>query len=460
MPHTERPDVLIVDDESLICFVLTHLLKVHGYGSRTASRGDIALRMIEDRRPDLIIMDIRMPGMSGFDVLARIREFDSHVPVILMTALSGVRDAVVAMKAGAFDYIAKPFNNDDMIATVNRAMNLAAEMQAQRSAEEKTEDALHPAFASMGSSLAVRRLARESGRLAKRATPVMIVGEIGVGKRLLARTMHALSERNGGFFDIDCTGVDELLLRHELFGSASGNGQSGKLELASDGTLLLDEVSDIPWTLQDTLAEELHQGQFHRPAGDDILPIAARLLFSASIGPGKGIDGNYLTRRFRELYGEAILEVPPLRDRHEDIPLLAADFLKDANAELGREITGISEAALELLVAYHWPGNVHQLKSTIRRAALTAKEQVDIDDIELPLAQSVMDEDGESFPRITVTTAPLKVQVKRHIAKLERQLVFDTLRKTGWNKAQASRMLGVTYKTLLKKVSEYGIDHG
>ncbi len=460
MPHTEKPDVLIVDDESLICFVLTHLLKVHGFGSRTASRGDIALRMFEDQRPDLIIMDIRMPGMSGFDVLARIREVDPYVPVILMTALSGVRDAVVAMKAGAFDYVAKPFNNDDMIATVRRAMSVAAEMQALHAEEEKEDDALHPLFAAMGSSLAVRRLARECGRAAKTGAPVMIVGEIGVGKRLLARTLHTLSECSGGFYDIDCTGADEPLLRHELFGTGAGNGHRGKLELAREGSLLLDEVSDIPWTFQDILAEDLHMKQFHRPGVEDVFPMTARLIFSASIGPGKGIDGNYLTRRFRELYGETVLEVPPLRDRHEDIPLLAVDFLKDANEELNRQVTGISDAALELLVAYHWPGNVHQLKSTIRRAVLTAKKSIDIDDIELPRSRQNTHDDQELSPRIAVTTAPLKDQVRRHIADVERQLVFDTLMKTGWNKAQASRVLGVTYKTLLKKVSEYGIEHG
>lgn len=458
MHEARRIDVLIVDDEELICFVLTHLLKVHGYDSRTANRGDRALRMIEDKRPDLIIMDIRMPGMSGFDVLERIREFDSDVPVILMTALPGVRDAVIAMKATAFDYMAKPFNNDDMVATVERALSVAAELRPHGTTEYRTPDPLHPLFAAMGNSLAVRRLAREGGRLAKADAPVMIIGEIGAGKRFLARILHTLSERTGAHLEIDCTGTNAAILQQELYGPAASKGQLGKLNLAHEGTLVFDEVSDIPWTFQDVLAEDLHRKQYHAAGSDESIQISGRLIFTSSIAEERGIDGNFLTRRFRDLYGDAILEVPPLRNRHEDIPMLALAFLKEANEELGRNISVISDAALEMLVSYHWPGNVHQLKSTIRRATLTSKETVGIDDIDFPLSHTHLREGSLTDSENAAGTAPLKDQVKRRVAEVEKQLVFETLRQTGWNKAAASRKLGVTYKTLLKKVSEYGLE--
>lgn len=456
MTESKNIDVLIVDDEELICFVLTHLLKVHGYSSRTANRGDRALKMIEDQRPDLIIMDIRMPGMSGFDVLARVREFDTKVPVILMTALPGIRDAVLAMKATAFDYIAKPFNNDDMIATVGRALSVAADLQSGERGTDTAHEPLHPLFASMGSSLAVRRLAREAGRVAQSAAPVMIIGEIGSGKRHLGKILHALSGRRGSFVEIDCTGASELMLRREFFGTPIGKGTVGKIELAKEGSLLLDEVSEIPWTFQDVLAEAFHERQFLTAATEEVIPMTARLLCTASSGDERGIDGNHLTRRFRELYGDAILEMPPLRERHEDIPTLALEFLKNANEELGRNLTVISDPALETLLSYDWPGNVHQLKSTIRHAVLTSKDAIGIDDIDLPVAFD--DIDPAKNPQIGVAAAPLKEQVRRHIAEVERQLVFDTLRHTGWNKAQAARLLGVTYKTLLKKVSDYGLE--
>lgn len=451
---TDANDILIVDDEDLICFVLTHLLRVHGFSSRKASRGDEALRLYADRRPDLIIMDIRMPGMSGFDVLAKIRELDPHVPVILMTALSSVRDAVDSIKAGAFDYIAKPFNNDDMISTIRRALHAAAELRSSTD-DRPEEEALPPEFSVMGASLAVRRLAREIRRLAADDVPVMITGEIGTGKRLAARLLHELSGRPGPFVDTDCTGCDETLLRRELYGSTTTGGFRGKFELAAGGTLLIDEAADIPWTFQDALAEDLHARSFLRPGFAEAQPLSARVLFSVGLAQGRAIDGNHLTRRFRDLYGDAILEVPPLRNRREDIPTLASQFLAEANEELQTRIEGIGEDALEKLLSYAWPGNVHQLKAVIRRATLTAKRTIGGDDIDLPLHRGA---DGDGDPaRIAVTTAPLKDQLRRHVSAVERHLLLETLQRTGWNKARASRLLGVTYKTLLKKVSEYGI---
>ncbi len=456
MPETKAIDVLIVDDEELICFVLTHLLKVNGYGSRTANRGDRALRMIGDRRPDLIIMDIRMPGMSGFDVLARIREFDTQVPVILMTALPGIRDAVHAMKATAFDYIAKPFNNDDMIATVERALKVAAELRQLEVGPEPVPDPLHPLFASMGSSLAIRRLERECRRIAEASSPVMIIGEIGSGKRYLARILHELSGRTGEFYDIDCTGASELMLRQEVFGSAIGKGTLGKFGLAGEGTLLFNEAGEIPWSFQEILAEIFHQKQYASPVSGELQEISARVIFSVSTGSDRGIDGNILSPQFRELYGESVIEVPPLRERHEDIPTLSLEFLKEANEELGRNLRVISDPALETLVSFDWPGNVHQLKSTIRHAVLTSKDSIGIDDIDLPVPHDTVENTEQT--KIGVSAAPLKEQVKRHVSEVERQIVFDALRHTGWNKSQAARLLGVTYKTLLKKISDYGLE--
>jgi DNA-binding NtrC family response regulator len=468
MPDSGRPEILIVDDEELICFVLTHLLKVHGYEARAATRGDDALRMIVERRPTLVIMDIRMPGLSGFDVLARIRELDPHLPVILMTALSSVRDAVDAIKAGAFDYVAKPFNNQDLIDTVERALRAAAEGQTLRAAADAAsaaqqdpphaEEELPAVFAAMGGSRAVRRLAREAMRHAAGDAPVLILGEIGSGKRLLARTLHAVGGRRGEFLDIDCTGADEVLLRQELYGAAAPVGRRGKLELAREGTLLLDEIADFPRTLQDMLAEQLRAREFHRPGGSDAVPITARLLFASTTTTERRFVDEALGARFRALYGDAVLVVPPLRDRREDIPALVEEFLRAANAELAREVTGISDAALDMLVAYHWPGNVHQLRSTMRRAVLTAKDSIGADDIELPLPRMNAVHIPHAAPGITVAGVSLRDQVKRRITEVERQVVFETLRKTGWNKARASRMLGVTYKTLLKKVSEYGLE--
>jgi DNA-binding NtrC family response regulator len=457
--NSEISEILVVDDEDMILFVLVHLLRVHGFTSRTATRGDEALRMFRERRPDLVIMDIRMPGMNGFEVLDAIREVDADVPVILMTALSGVRDAVAAMKAGAFDYIAKPFENEEMIATVRRALLAAGEAGAQPPGTAPEEETLHPLFGSMGKSPAVRRLAAESLRIAERDGPVLIAGEIGVGKRMLGRMLHTIRKRRGVLLDVDCTGSTESVLRMELFGGADGGGPKGKLDLAADGTLLLGNVTEIPWLYQDILAGDLQRGSVRRPGHDGELPMTAQLLFTACVESDRGIDDESLTRSFRELYGDSIIVIPPLRDRREDIPYLSRGFLGEANEELGRNLNGLTDAALEMLVAYHWPGNVHQLKSVIRRAVLTADRTIDVGDIELPLPGRR--ETGKVVvPEAAGASVSLKQQVKRHVSVLEKQLVADTLKRTGWNKAQASRILGVTYKTLLKKVSEHGLEPG
>ncbi len=473
MPDSGRLEILIVDDEDLICFVLTHLLQVHGYAARSATRGDDALRMIGERRPALVIMDIRMPGLSGFDVLARIREFDPRLPVILMTALSSVRDAVDAIKAGAFDYVAKPFNNQDLIDTVQRALRAADEQRlihegADREGADREgatpRDALSPvielppAFAAMGSGSAVRRLARDAMRLAAADVPVLILGEIGTGKRLLARTMHALGGRRGEFIDVDCTGADEALLRQELYGASAEVGIRGKLELAREGTLLLDEIADMPRRLLDALVTQLTAKEFHRPGSGESVAITARLIFASTVPADRHAEAGATDGRLRTLCGDAVLVVPPLRDRREDIPALAAEFLAESNAELEREVEGFSTAALDMLVAYHWPGNVHQLKSTVRRAVLSAKGSIGVADIELPLPRMHAAPVTDLSHGLATAGTSLRDQVKRRISEVERRVVFETLRKTGWNKARASRMLGVTYKTLLKKVSEYGLE--
>ncbi|MBR9978166.1 MAG: sigma-54-dependent Fis family transcriptional regulator [Bacteroidetes bacterium] len=455
--QTESTEILVVDDEEMILFVLSHLLRVHGFTSRTAMRGDEALRMFQEQRPDLVIMDIRMPGLSGFEVLDAIREADAHIPVILMTALSGVRDAVAAMKAGAFDYIAKPFENDEMIATVRRALDAAGEPSAQPPVAIPEKAELHSLFASMGKSPAIGRLARECQQLAERDTPILITGEIGVGKRMLGRILHGIRECSGPFLNVDCTGASEELLRIELFGTSDEVGQKGKLHLAAGGTLLLDEVTEIPLLYQDILVEDLRPAVLRRPGHDDASPAPAKLLFTASLEAESGYNEETLTRGFRELYGDAVLVIPPLRDRREDIPSLAIDFLKEANTELGRELTGFSDAALEMLVAYHWPGNAHQLKSVIRRATLIADQCIDVSNIELPLPKQRSASDGP-LPQPAEGSVSLKDQVKRHISVLEKQMLADTLKRTGWNKAQASRILGITYKTLLKKVNEHGLE--
>ncbi len=452
-------DILIVDDEDLICFVLANLFKVHGFITRTASRGEEALAMVTERAPSLVVMDIRMPGLSGFDVLTRVKQIDPDIPVVLMTALAGVRDAVEAMKAGAFDYVAKPFNNDEMMDVVQRALESAALASAQR--YDNDEDVpLHIAFAGMGESQALRKLALQAMRLARTDEPVLLVGDIGSGKRLFARIIHQLSERPGAFVALDCTGAEMSLLWRDLYGAPQGDSvgaSRGRIESAAGGTLLLDEISEPPALFQEAFADVLRTGQYSRDGGEHMLSHDARVILSCTAGSETAFEDLGISAYLLDVIGENILRVPSLRDRREDVPSLVTLFINEAAQELDKRVLDISADAMDMLVNYDWPGNAHQLKSTIRRALLTAKEAIGVDDLDLPALPHSPGRVHE--PGFRVTEAPLKDQVRRHISEIEKQVLLETLRITGWNKAKASRLLRVTYKTLLKKIQDYKLEN-
>lgn len=462
-------EILVVDDEDLICFVLTQLLKVHGFHVRTASRGEEALEMIADKVPALVILDIRMPGLSGFDVLHRLRSAYPHVPVILMTALSGVRDAVEAMKSGAFDYVAKPFDNKEMVATVERALQHGSEGTSitDTASAAVPEERIDASFDILGPSEAARRMARQAQRLARGGKPCLITGEIGSGKQLLARLMHGVSGRPGDLIEVHCTGASESVLRHELYGggSATGPATRGKLHLSRDGTLFVNGTDEMGTPLRQTLASDFIRGYFNHPSTGAAIMLTGSLILTAlsptpkmrdpnpggNESPGMDIETDLL-----ELLEGRILSIPPLRERREDIPFLAGRFLEEAADEFERDISAIDEAALELLTEYDWPGNVHQLKSLVRRAVLGAKDHISVRDIDLPVPG--YDRLSPLPAEFKVTAAPLREQVRRYVGQIERDVLLRTLQYTAWNKSRASRLLGITYKTMLKKVAVYGLD--
>ena len=460
-------DILVVDDEDLICFVLTQLLKVNGYHVRTASRGEEALEMIADRAPALVILDIRMPGLSGFDVLHRVRSAYPHIPVILMTALSGVRDAVEAMKSGAFDYIAKPFDNKEMIETVERALKRGSAASAGSRECTMAEEQIDPSFDLLGPSEAARRTARQAQRLARGGKPCLITGDIGAGKQLLARLMHGVSGRPGDLVEVHCTGANESILRHELYGggSATGPATRGKMQLSRDGTLYVSGVDEMGSAVRHTLANDFIRGYFNLPSTGAAITLTGSLILSAMSPAGDmpaSPEQKYsrlpedIAPELQELLEGRVIGIPPLRSRREDIPHLVGLFMKEAAEDFGRQISEIDDAALELLFDYDWPGNVHQLKALVRRALLSAKDRIAVRDIDLPVPG--YDRLSPLPAEFKVTAAPLREQVRRYVGQIEREVLLQTLQHTSWNKSRASRLLGITYKTMLKKIADYGLE--
>ena len=444
-------DILVVDDEDGIRFVLKHLLSVHGFEVRTATRGEEALQMLQQQRPALVILDIRMPGLSGYEVLKRIRAMEQPVPVILMTALAGVRDAVEAMKAGAFDYIAKPFDNNDMVATVRKGIERAAAAEGRG-----PQIRLHPCLEELGESPAMRELATALQHCADDRAHCLLRGELGTGKRRLGSLLHRACECEGPLLVLECPGAAESVLRSALYGggSATGPAQHGLLQTLRDGILLLDGIDEMGPFLQETLANDFSRRYFLHPATGARIDIHGTLLLTSTATDEDEIPEMPLTALMRD----DGIRVPPLRERGEDIPSLAAEFLTEANTAFGKSVMSITPTAMEVLQSDPWPGNVHQLKSTIRHAVLLAEEQIEEEHLQIPSLRQKWEE--ESFLPVTVTRAPLRTQVHDYIAEVERGLLATTLERTGWNKARAARTLGITYKTMLKKVSEYRLVPG
>ena len=459
-------DILIVDDEEMMCLVLGGVFEDAGYTVRTATSGEEALRLVGEKLPDVMLMDIIMPGLSGMEVLRRVSSIDETLPVILMTAMAGISGAVEAMRSGAFDYIAKPFHNEDLLKLVGEAVKrrkTRSEIASTGEPAEQTDPILH----NMGTSAVITELAARTRKVAKSNFDVLITGETGVGKELIARAIHAMSGRSDQpFIPVDCGAIPESLLESELFGHEEGaftdakNQKKGKFELANGGTIFLDEVPNMSWQSQAKLLRALQDRAVFRVGGSKSISIDVRVIAASNNEFQELID----EKRFRaDLFyrlREFSIHVPALRERKGDIPFLVDRFLRQTNEELGKEVQGCTTAAMDALIMYDWPGNVRQLRSTIRGAVLQATHLVDIDHLEfLDIGDAAAASGGDAPPAQIENGEPLKEHVKKHIAQIERQIILETLRSTNWNKAKTARVLQIAYNTLLSKINDYELQN-
>ena len=459
----DRPSVLIVDDEQNIRAILSSLVEKEGFLARCAEDGDRALEMIVQDLPDILLTDIKMSAMDGMDLLRRAKEIEPDLPVVLITAYAGITGAVEAMKAGAHDYLAKPFENQEVVRVVHRALterNLKRRLR-QLSNRLQEEASLREM---MGPSDAVSRLIVQVNRLADSDFSVVITGETGSGKELVARAVHNASARcSGPFVAVDCGAIPETLLESELFGHEKGAftgaeaQKPGKFELAQNGTLFLDETDNMPPGSQAKLLRVLQDKTIYRVGGTKPVRVNIRLLAASN----RDIHSLAESGSFRpDLYyrmNEFSIAIPPLRERKEDIVYLAKRFLDSANVELRKNVKGFSEAALETLFAYPWPGNVRQLRSTIRRAALLAdglitEKHLDLKRVPIPGMTFTPRVEGEPWQDLS-----LKEILRKSGEAVEREVLKQVLKATGGNKAKAARLLQVDYKTLHTKAKKFGI---
>jgi len=444
--------VLVVDDDSLMKDFLKEALGRSDYSVDLASTGEEALEKIKDRDYDIILSDIRMPSMSGMELLKVTREYVPDAKVVMMTAYGTVENAVEAMKLGAFDYVMKPFSADEIELVLKRAFEhkrLILENRLLRS-----ELAGKYRFENIvGKSPQMQKIFELVEVVADSKATVLITGESGTGKELIAKAIHYNSSRKDGpFIKINCAAFPDGLVESELFGHEKGaftgaiRKSEGRFELADGGTLLLDEVSEISPGLQAKLLRVLQEREFERVGSGQTIQVDVRIISTSNKNLREQIEkGKFREDLFYRL-NVIPMHISPLRERKEDIPILAEHFLKKYNLENNRSIQGISQKVYEMFSEYPWPGNVRELENYIERAVVTAKGKV--------LTPS-------DFPKELVLSKTYffseAIEVGCSIYEAEKRLILKTLEAEGGNRTKAAEILGISTRTLRNKLQEYGL---
>ena len=455
--------ILVVDDEEEIRKILSRILEKEGFKVVTAADGLQAMQKICFETPDAVLLDVRMPGLNGMEVLKKIKEIDSDLPVVLVTAYADIHQAVTAMKEGAYDYLAKPFDNDEVVWIARRAL---AEGQLKRNLKSINHrySGNFGLIENMGPSDKIARLAADIHRVAKSDFSVVIIGETGTGKELVARAIHGDSARaKGHFMAVDCGAIPENLLESELFGHEKGSftgadrQKLGKFELAHGGSLFMDEIGNMPAGSQAKFLRVIQDRKLYRVGGVKPVNIDIRLIVATNQDLLEMSVGGAFRKDLYYRLNEFTIRIPALRERKEDIPYLAKRFLDMANIELHKTITGFTDETVETLMSYNWPGNVRQLRSVIRRAALVATETITEKDLNIKRASVP----GMAFsPKVQGTpwkNASLSEIVQQSVLAVEKEVLTEVLKFTGGNKARAARLLQVDYKTMHTKAKKFGI---
>jgi len=448
--------VLVVDDERRGRRVLQIMMEELGLESVAAASGEEAVELFQAQSAALVLTDLKMPDMSGLDVISRVREIDPEVPVIVLTAYGTVETAVEAMKRGAFDYVLRPFDVDALEAVVRKALEMRQYRLENRYLREQVQDALASAPL-VAESPAMRRVADLLAQIAPTKSPVLITGETGTGKELVARAVHELSPRRSKLFvPINCAAIPAELLESELFGHARGaftgahRERAGKFEVADGGTLFLDEIGDMPYALQAKLLRVLEEGVVEPVGSNRRVNVEVRVVSSTN----RDLSRAMREERFREdLYYRLNvfhIELPPLRERPEDVEPLARRFLARFCQDLGKPLPELPDGALDLLRQYAWPGNVRELRNLAERAAVLADRPVLDRDFFRPWLPA-----GDPPP--PADAEPEDMKLEQALEQVERRFILRALGNTNDNKAQAAKLLGVSERTLWYKLKKYGL---
>jgi two-component system response regulator HydG len=448
MPST----ILVVDDDAANRVTLERLLRRESYEVVHAENGREALELVRARPVDLVLTDLKMPGMSGLDLLKAIRAVDPDVEVLVMTAYGTVETAVEAMKEGAYDFVSKPLKRLELVNTVGKALEKRGLQVENRRLREQLGAVGEGDL--VGRSDVLRALLDEVEQVAPSDATVLLSGESGTGKGRLARMLHRMSRRRDGrLVTVNCAALPETLLESELFGYEKGaftgavGRKEGRFDLARAGTLFLDEVTEIALPVQVKLLRVLQEGEYERVGGTETLRADVRVIAATN----RDIEAEVAAGRFRQdlfwRLNVIRLDVPPLRERAGDIPLLASHFLASFARKNQKEVRGFAPDALDALVAWGWPGNVRELENAVERAVVLCRDPlVGLDDLPRPIRQG---KGGRAFVSFEVGT-PLKV--------VERRMIEATLRHVGGDKSLAASLMGITARTIYRREAEWAVE--
>jgi two-component system, NtrC family, response regulator AtoC len=475
-----RSTVLIVDDERTLARAIKAFLTESGYEAETAGDAEQALRLLETMRPDVVFTDVRLPGMNGIDLLRKIREFDAAIPVIIMTAHGTIEGAVEAVKLGAFDYLKKPVDLEELRLLADRSREtsqLKHELSYYRRRDAGRDASLAGVIGESPAIQAVMDQARQIAALHE-TPPVLITGETGTGKGLVARTIHGASPRRSRpFIEVNCTALPATLMESELFGHERGaftdakESRMGLFEAADGGFLFLDEVGDVELSLQGKLLKAVEERTVRRVGGTRDRQIDVRILAATN----RDLERDAQRDRFRrDLYfrlAVIILHLPPLRERGDDVLLLAQHYLDRFNAKYGKQVRQFDPRARDLLLAYPWPGNVRELSHVIERAVLWSRgPTLDAEHLSLTTPESAWEtaaHPAEPAPPAPAEPAPAGATSATGVTTLpppgmdlerwERAMIEQALRESDGNQTRAAQRLGISRDTLRYRLKKHGI---
>ena len=454
------PTILIVEDEPKMLRLLELNLADDGYSTRAATTAENGLKILASDKVDLVLSDVKLPGMSGLEFLQAVKRANAAIPVVMMTAYGTVESAVEAMKDGASDFVLKPFSIEEIKLIIRK------ELEVRRLHEENRQlrEALGQRYQFeniVANSPGMQEVLAAVEQVAPTNSTVLLGGESGVGKDMIARAIHQHSRRvNGPFIKINCTAIPENLLESELFGYEKGAftgavaAKPGKFELADKGTIFLDEIGDMPGSLQVKLLRVLQEREFERLGGTKTIKVDVRVVAATNQDLRAALEQGTFREDLYYRLNVVPISIPPLRAHKQDIPYLVDHFIQRFAESSGKPIEGITPEAMKLLVDFHWPGNVRELENIIERAVvMTAGPRIEAGDIRLDVAP----QGGLGNSQATGNPATMFLPEGMTLEQFEDKLIREALQRAGGNKSQAARLLGLSRNALRYRLSKMGV---